>query len=90
MSTNVIPAVSPDAHCASSTLDHREILDLSNDTLVNLNVNVCVFRWGRVPEGSHTSTISVFRSFVTGICYRKYFHVSVTETTALLCYRSLL
>ena len=35
MSTNVIPAVSPDAHCASSTSDHREILDLSNDTLVN-------------------------------------------------------
>ena len=51
---------------------------------------------GGVPEGSHTSTISVFRSSVhpsvrpsvTGICYRKYLHVSVTENTALLCYRN--
>ena len=51
---------------------------------------------GGVPEGSHTSTISVFRlsvhpsvrPSVTGICYRKYLHVSVTENTSLLCYRN--
>ena len=39
MTTNVIPAVSPDAHCASSTLDHRETLNLSNESLVNTKLN---------------------------------------------------